>query len=197
MASVGDLLRVVASLALDVGVTFQNVYYLSIIGPADPDTEEVLDDMGEYLEDIYSEINARIPSSIEYVEYEVTDVTVDVSLGTRDWPVLTAGTAGTDFTPAQVAGLVLARTNTPGHHGRKYFPPFHETSLDYGEFVSGAVVDLAEAGEAAFGSFSSTNGFTYMPCVLDRETGTRRSAVEVGATSIPGTQRRRRRGVGI
>lgn len=198
MATIGDYLRVVASMYLDIGVTVQNVFFLRVQGPTNPGDDDVLDDCGEYLEAIYTEILTELPDSMDFTEYSVQNVTADVSIGTAAWPSLTTGSNVSDTLPSGDAGLLLARTSTPGHHGRKFFGPMSEASVDGGLPNSTALAALTAAGQEAYTDpFTSTNSFTYNPVIYDDVAATGRTVREWQADADIAYQRRRRPGRGI
>lgn len=197
MAEVGDFLRVVASMVLDIGVTVQNVYHLQITGPSNPSDSDVLDDMGEYLEDVYTELLEELPDSMTFDEYSVQNVTADVSLGASAWPSLTVGSNAGDTLPAGNAGLLLARTKSPGHHGRKYWGPMSEPSVDGGQANALALTRLTAAGQEAYSPFTSTNSYNYNPVIYDGVLGIGRDVTEWEADADIAYQRRRRPGRGI
>jgi hypothetical protein len=197
MASLNDILRVVPTLGMGVGVTIQNVYHLRVTETGGVDDADVLDDMGEYLEDIYSELLTRIVNDVTFEEYSVQNLTVDVDLGISGFPTLTAGQSSEDPLPSGVAGLSLGRTETPGHYGRKFWPPGPESLTLDNYFTSNHVSAMNDAALATWSPFQSTTGHDYMPGILDRTTGGIRDVVEVISTNIPAYQRRRRAGTGI
>jgi hypothetical protein len=197
MADLGDILRVTPSLVLDVGVTIQNVYHLLVSEPTGVDDEDVLDDMGEYLEGIYDGMVSRIPNNVTFSEYKVDNLTADVTIGISGFPTLTTGTDAGEYIAPGVAGLLLGRTSNPGHAGRKFFGPFTEGNMSDGLWSSALLSVLAAAGLDTYDGFTSAGGNDYQPIVLDRTTGNPRNVREIIASSNPAYQRRRRRGAGI
>jgi hypothetical protein len=198
MAEVGDILRIVASMVLDIGVTVQNVYHVQITGPSNPGDAVVVEDMGEYLEDIYTELLDELPASMTFDEYSVQNITADISLGTTAWPSLTVGNNVSDTLPTGDAGLLLARTSKPGHHGSKYFGPLSEASVDGGQCNGVCLGRLFSAGGKAYDSpWESTNDIEYEPGILDSELGILRPVVSLEAQPDIAYQRRRRPGRGI
>lgn len=197
MASFGDILKVVASMSIGVGVTVQNVYHVIVAEVGGVDDGDIPDDMGEWLEDIYTEINPHIPNDLVYEEYSLQNVTVDLDLGTHGFPSMTIGGSSSEFLPTQVAPLVRVRTDVPGVEGRKFFPTFVEANTTNGQFSPTAVNNMLDAGQVAYAPWVATSGNNYQGTVYNREFGIARPPTEIIATSNPATQRRRRVGRGI
>jgi hypothetical protein len=193
----GDVIRVVAQLLSDAEITIQNVFYLKI-GSAGPiDDADLIDDMGEYLEDVYDGLVGYLHTTTTFDLYKMTNVTDDSDKGAHSWPVLTAGSNGSERYAPGVCGLIRARTGTPGREGRKFFGPLTEGILSNGLIASTPLAALAAAGVSAYAQFTSSNGYVYQPIVYDRVLDVGRTPTETVATANPAYQRRRRRGRGV
>lgn len=197
MADVGDIIRVVAQLTMGVGVTIQNVYHLQVRSSGGAADGVILDDMGEYLEGIYSELLDRFPDDVIFDEYTAQNITVDVDFGAASWPSLVDGNNGGEPYAPGVAGLLRVRTNTPGREGRKFWGPFTEGDATSGLWTSTTLSNLLDAGHAAYDPFNALSGVDYQPVIYDRENEVPRDPVEIVATNNPAYQRRRRLGRGI
>lgn len=196
MASLGDILRIVAGLSFNAAVEVQNVYYVKVSDIGGIPDEDIPDDMGEYLEDIYDGLVSSYPNNVTFETFKVTNVTADVDLGTHPWPSLTAGSGAQETYAPGVALLTLARTATPHHAGRKYWGPFQETSMSDGTWASAIVSGFAAVVESVYNAFAATSGNDYQPIVYDRENDVGRLPVELTVSSNPAYQRRRRVGTG-
>ena len=197
MADVGDIIRVVAQLTMGVGVTIQNVYHLQVRSSGGAADGVILDDMGEYLEGIYTEILDRMPDDVIFDEYTAQNITVDVDFGAASWPSLVDGNNGGEPYAPGVAGLLRVRTGTPGREGRKFWGPFTEGDATSGLWTTTTLNNLLAAGHAAYDPFNALSGVDYQPVIYDRELDVPRDPVEIVATNNPAYQRRRRLGRGI
>jgi hypothetical protein len=197
VASLNDILRIVPTIEMGVGVTVQNVYYCKVTQAGGIDDGDVLDDMGDWMDDVYTPVQLAMPDDATFEEIKITNVTADVDIGTTSFPTLTQGNAsGEPYAPG-VAGLVLAFTDKLRHTGRKFFGPFNEGSLTNGLFSTLNVGRMVDAAVEAYTPFTGTSGGTYQPVIVDRTTGEGRGVTSVQATSNPAYQRRRRLGRGI
>jgi len=192
-----DILRVTAGLAIGIDSTVQNVYYLRIDEAGGVADAQILTDMGEYLEDAYTEVVPQLANNCTFEEYKVTNVTTKVDIGISAFPTLTSGTNAGDMLPFGISGLVRARTPTVGREGRKFIGPLVETSQTDGLLSAGLVADLEDFGDEAYGTFVSTSGNTYQPVIYDRDAHVGREMTDIIASNIPAYQRRRKQGVGI
>lgn len=197
MAALSDIIRVVAQLNMGVGITVQNVYHLQIRSAGGAADSVVLDDMGEYLEGIYTEIVDRIPDDVIFDEYSAQNVTADVDFGTASWPTLTDGNNGGEPYAPGVAGLLRVRTTTPGREGRKFWGPFTEGDATSGLWTTTTLNNLIDAGHAAYDPFNALSGVDYQPVIYDRNLDVARDPIEIVASNNPAYQRRRRLGRGI
>lgn len=196
MASLGDIISVVAGLNAGLGIDVQNVYHLQVLETGGVDDDDLVDDMGEYLEDVYGVLNNTFANNVVYDLYKATNVTADVDLGTHPWPSLTQGGGAVNMLPTGDSGLVLGRTNTPGRVGKKYFGPFTSNALADGYWTAGVVATLADAMAEVWSPFISALANSYTPVILGRDDGVGRVVREATASAVPAYQRRRRPGTG-
>lgn len=198
MASPADLMRIVANMNMGINVAVQNVYYNRINATSGQPDSDVVGAAGRFLEDVYTPILNDLPGAFTFEDYKVTNVTADVDLGVSGFPTLTVGQSPGERTPEGIAGLVRGTSDTPGHEARKYFGPFVLGNLVDGLWDSSFLIDLTNAGLAAFGFYDDpVNNVDFTPIVLDRLTGTQRPISLVQASATPAYQRRRKPGVGI
>jgi len=195
--TLGDILRVTAKMHFTAGSAVQNVYNLQFAQSSDPSQEAVADDIGEYLENAYSEVQGRMTNQLIFDEYTVIDVDLDLDVGTSGWPSLTTGGDVGDPLPAQLAGLVKFKTNFGKHQGRKYLGVFTETDNSGGYPTVGLQTDLADFGTAVAGLFYGSSGNGYIYKVYDQVTELGLDVSLIVVPGIWGSQRRRRFGVGI
>jgi len=197
MAALNDVLEVTAKLSAGTNAAIQNVFHLVVKDFGGVPDENVPDDIGEYLEGIYDELDGGLWTGVSFVEYTIKNLTTDTDLGTYPWPTLTGGGSGDANLPYGVAGLVKAKTTNGKHQGRKFFGLFTEASNDGGKPNAAVKVLLAAAGAAAYSSFTSIGANDYQPGVLERDVLGVREVVSVVVGLEWAYQRRRKPGVGI
>jgi len=180
-----------------VGVTVQNVYYMEVETTGGVGDEDVLDDLGEFLEDGYTEMLAIMPNNVSFTEYKVTNVDADVEIGISGWPTFTVGGGSGDMLPEGLAGLVRYRTGDVGHEGRKFIGPLGEVNQTDGQLAAATVTALGDFGDETAYLYTATSGNQYQNKILDRTTAETRPTTEVVASSTPAYQRRRKPGRGI
>lgn len=191
MADIGDILEVVASMVFGTSIQMQNVYHVRVESAGTSD-DDVLEDMGEYLESIYSEVNSSFPNDLVYDEFSAKNLTIDFDFGLGAWPSLTQGAGADAYLPTQTSPYVNVRTYSPGHQGRKFFPPFTEGGWAEGGWISAVLTDLADAAAAAYTQFVSSNGHTYTPVIKEADSLSWNLPREIVIPALAGTQRRRR-----
>lgn len=204
MASVteGTILRVVASLLFPDDVIMQNVFHVvltSVVG--DNDASDVVTDLVEYVEDIYTELNALISadvdaSDIKVYEYDSVDDDWD-EIGTDAWSDTFAGTG--HKLPHGAAGLILLRTLDPDVTGKKFFGGFVVGVMNGTSLGAGQLADLALAAAEIVSSFvATTTSNVYTPGVWSvAQNNFRAFNGSYTVNAVPGYQRRRKPGVGI
>lgn len=198
----GAILRVVASLLFPESVIAQNIFYavFADTGGSDDDAD-VLSDLADYVEDMFSELDTQVADeialdSIKVYIYDPLDPDWD-EVG--DELLTDAFANAEDMSPHGISMVIHAKTTNPDVQAAKYLGGFGETSTVDGLWGVGALtaaanfantwttafVGAATGGDFAPGVWSPTklNFFIF-------------NGVEV-VGGIPGYQRRRKPGVGI
>lgn len=196
MADLLDILRVTAYMTAGVDQDQQNVYYLRVEDTGGVDDGDVLDDMAEYCDNIYTEINGIVANNIEYLEVKTSNITAGIDIGVTAFPTLTTGGVTNQMLPNGVSALAKAFPTVLGHIGKKFWPSFTVAAMDDGLFNSGAVTASADAAQAAYEPFVSTLGNHYQPIIYDRTNEVAHVPESWSASSNPAYQRRRRPGTG-
>lgn len=197
----GDILRVVATLLFPDDVVMQNVFHLLVDTIVDGDENTVTQDMDDYLEDIYANIDNNYNQNVDGDEIKVykRDTVNDDwdEIGTSALTV--AGLESTGILPHGVCMVLNFTTEDPDVQGRKFFGGFTNISLSNGSWAGGLLTNAAAAGldiTAQYTDPSSSN--VYEPGVWSP---TNNQIFDYGPTifvnTIPGYQRRRKPGVGI
>jgi hypothetical protein len=140
-------------------------------------------------------INGEVTTRITYTEVEGINVSQATLLPPKPWPVLTAGTQGTDMLPEMNAACVFFRTTRPKTRTAKFLAGYCEVANVGGALLAASVTLLNSygtdvlAGGAADGAVLVYGAFNKLAVrftpVVSRVTALRFR-----------TQRRRRIGVG-
>lgn len=200
--SVGDFLKVVATLVWLDGNIAQNVFAVAITGTGGPyDNEDILDDALDWVEDMYAELVAHLSdeidgSQIQVYKYDPVDDDFD-EVGTTAWVFNPTGVD--DQMPRGVAGLLTTQTVDPDVQGKKYVPGLTEAHLNDGLLSATMVTKLAAFGVVWLAPFvGATSGADFDPGVWSP---TNRTIYDASGSftipTIPAYQRRRKRGVGV
>jgi hypothetical protein len=192
-----DLLRVTAIMQSDYAGAVVNVYHMIVTGIVAQTQQQILDDITEYVEAIYLNLNASISGAIKYDSIEVFNVSTDEPEPVQSWPTLTQGADAGDLLPDAVCGLVIGRTAKSRRLGKKYFGGATEGSQTGGLWTASYLLNLALAGADWITPATFTNGVDVLPIIRNYLTGLYWPFTEVVARGLPAYQRRRKRGVGV
>jgi hypothetical protein len=198
----GAILRVVAELIMPGATVAQNVYYATFndTGGSNAD-QDVVDDLVDWVDDIYNQIVDQMDDAIVAGEVKVYIWdTLDL-----DWDEIGSGVA--TFVPASVdemlphgvAAVMTGRTFDADVNGRKFFAGFAEDEQNQSNWNSGALTNLLLAGAQWLTTFSgAATGSTFYPGVWSTvQVVFRRFVDNLIVNGIAGYQRRRKPGVGI
>jgi hypothetical protein len=200
--NVGDILKVVTIMSWLDGNIMENVFALEIIGSGGPfDDLDVVDDMVDYADEMYTNINAHISNNVDGSEvkvyvYDAGDDDFD-EVGSAIWGWDPIGTQ--ENMPSGVALLLNCRTTDPDVNGKKYLGGVTEEALSDGILVAGLITTMAAFSVDWVSDFiGATSGAEFLPGVWSP---TRTAFVPMSGTvfipSVPAYQRRRKTGVGI
>lgn len=197
-----DILKVVVSLAFPESVVAQNIFWtLFEADGSSVDDDDVLDDMEEWIEALYTRIIAKVSDEIEmddlkvYV-YDSGDDDFD-EVGDRALEVNFNQT--TDFLPLGVAVLQRANTVNPDVQGRKYWGGLCEAHNLQGRLEASAVADFVLAGSDWIAPFTGTaTGSGFIPGVYSlTQSQFYAFGPDLLTNLVLSYQRRRKPGVGI
>ena len=199
----GDILKAVAEYVLPDGTIAQNVFYF-VANFLDSETgTAVLGAVKTYLEDFYDAIKAYVKSTVTFNPFTLQTMTWDG--GTGKWEIEAYwGTSTINITneslddqfPNQVAATLTANTVRPKSRGRKFAPPFVETSALAGDLIGGAVTALTDALSHYIADETVSGENVLSPGVIRAGVDTFLEFTTGVVNSILGTQRRRKPGVG-
>lgn len=195
----GAILRAAISFAVANASDIVNVYHLVMTGEDDVSNAQAVLDCKDYIINIMNQISALYPDALT-----VNDVQVwSLNFTTFEWESIGStgsiwtGSQGTvEYLPAQVGPLFRANTTNAKSKGRKYLPPVTEAAVSEGILTAATLSTLGDALAEYIDSYVS-GARTYTPGVWS-PTDTVFYAFSGPAVvgSLPGTQRRRKEGVG-
>ena len=193
---VGDVVRIAANFQWAAQDLFTNVYNFQVGRNDSTDDDDFMAQVTDFLEDAYLFINEDISDVVNYVNVEGINVTQDVLLPPKAWPVLTTGGNATQALPTQCSACVYFRTLRPRTRASKFLPPYGENQNGTGGLVEAAAVTrLQEYGDELVPGIASVDvdaKYGAYNALLARFTNVELAIV---ATRFR-TQRRRRLGVG-
>jgi hypothetical protein len=198
----GEILRVVASLLWDDGGINQNVFNCVVTGGSPPyDDQDIVDDMEDWLDDMYGNLTATITDNLdgnEVIVYKYDHIDDDwdeVGSQAFTWNPTTV----LEYLPRGVAGLVRLWTTDPDVQGRKYIGGLTEGAIVDGLLQAGTLTALLNfAADWYAPTVGAASGATITPGIWSVAGTVFKLAVDhVAASAIPAYQRRRKRNVGI
>jgi hypothetical protein len=193
-----DVIRATARLQWNDSVDVQNTFTCRYQGASTLDDSDAKADLAEYIDDVYTEINSVLPSSLDYVDIDFFNITQDAPMGVDFWPTLTVGGSATaEVVATGVSYVMTGFTNIVRAHGRKFFGPPAAGAIEGGVFTSPVMVALASAMAVWISPFNGgTSGQPWVPGIWSRAVSLFRAFRDVVTRNIPGYQRRRKQGVG-
>lgn len=198
----GDVLRVVASFLWTDGNVNQNIYNCKVSGGVGPYADtDVVDDMEDWLDNMYANITGNLSDEIdgnEVIVYKYDAVGDDWDeVGSQSWTFDPTQTS--DQLPRGVAPLVRLWTEDPDVQGKKYIPGLCEVGVGDGLVVGGTLTQLLALALDWYTAFVGTgSGATFTPGIWSIALKLFKEAVDhYAASAIPAYQRRRKRNVGI
>ncbi|MCK5563615.1 MAG: hypothetical protein KAJ07_00070, partial [Planctomycetes bacterium] len=191
----GTILRVVASFLWTDGNVNQNVFNCVITGGGSPwDEVDVVDDLEDWLDDMYANLTTSLSDEIDGNEiivykYDAIDDDWD-EVGSQSWTFNPSGAGGQ--LPRGVAALVRLWTTDPDVQGKKYIPALTENVLDEGLLPAATITALlAFAADWYLPFVGATSGASFAPGIWSVAGTVFKLAIDHVATStIPAYQRR-------
>lgn len=200
--NVNDILKVVAVMQWVDGEIAQNVFNVLIESGTGPfDELDVVDDMEDWLDDMYANLTTRTHENLSGSELRV----YKFDSSEEDWDEVGSGVWG--WTPSDtgeelprgVAALINTKSLNPDVNGKKYLPGASEPSSLDGIWTTAHVAQLVLfALDWTTDFVGATSGATFAPGIWSVKN---LQLLLMAGTSIiptiPAYQRRRKQGVGI
>lgn len=200
--SVGDILKIVATMVWVDAEVMQNVFAAEITGTGGPyDDSDIVDDAAAWLENMYANMLTQVTNEldgtqVQVYKYDSVDQDFD-EVGHDVWSFNPSQVA--EYLPKGVAGLINAATTNPDVQGKKYIGGFAETATADGRFEVGPVNALLAFGaDWVLGFTGGVSGATWTPGVWS-PTDLALYVMDglISVSTIPAYQRRRKDNVGI
>lgn len=140
-AQVGDILRITAVMQWAAQDIFTNQYYFQLTTQNEATDTLMMDKIANAMDAFYTIINPHITQTINYISIDGQNITQDVLLPSKAWPVLVNGGGVSDALPTQLAALVYYKTLRPRTRAGQYLPPMEESANTSTGAIQGFVID--------------------------------------------------------
>lgn len=191
-----DILRVAARQNVPGIGDFVNVFHYKCISGAPISDADTLADMGEFMDMLYTKVQAIISSYADPVDVNVFNVTQDRPLGSTPFPVWTGGTATGDAEPAQVAAFIRGLSGYSRNWAKKFIGPLSESRIATIGLMDGTTLTALGAFGAEWVLSTATSVGGYIAVVYHSSAGLYRAINSVAYDNVPCIIRRRRAGIG-
>lgn len=192
-----DILRVAARTSVQGFGDNVNVFHLRWDALTTATDEDAMDWCAERLEEAYKAIQPEIPNEVNFVDFNVFNVTQDRPLGSVPWPTLTSGGSSTETLPHQVAAFVRFPTGISRNWARKFIGPLSVDSSTSTGLIEPATLAMLGAFAAELIASTLSGGpeaLTYVVNHINQSTWV--PVVEAVVSNIWATVRTRRPGRG-
>jgi len=199
----GAILKAVLSIDMPDTQVAQNVYYWELNGTNPIDDQDVMDAIKDGLEALYDELDLRVMDNVHLDNVKVNEM--DWNPGEEKWDTgrfvgedaIVDTFAGTgDMLPHAVAAVITAFTEDVKRRGRKFFAGFDDQVVDRSSWTGATITALVAAGVRWLADLVIAGGDHLVPGIPSN-LGTWLPFISVLISSIAGSQRRRKPGLGI
>lgn len=192
-----DVLRMTAKMTTVDLSSVQNVYTLDVPVPGSGTIIAILDRIVKIVELVYAIVKGLQNTRTKYLDLDFFNITQNIPLPTRPWDLIAEGEAGSDDLAHMTAAMFSLGVDKPGVSGRKFFGGISEAALDQDGLWTNATVTDLTAASAVLLNDQVESGTTIRFGIRTGITPTFAQFVTATITNVPGSQRRRRQGVGI
>lgn len=173
-----------------------NVYQFRMTTAGPVDDDDVMLDLGLWLEDVYQPVITSQTNDFAYRDIAFRNVTQSTVMGTIAWPTYTAGAAAPNNIPPGLAALINFATNKARVILKKYIGGWILSGLEAdGTFTGGLVALMLSLGIRLLSGWVGAYG-TYEYGYLSPKTLSWEVPVGYTVTDVPAYQRRRKQGRG-
>lgn len=156
--STGDILRVASRALWETASDIVNVWYMEVVDDASNSVAQILADVAEFIEDIYTPLGTAIPNNVSFADIAVSNVTNGETYGSVAYPTFTEGSGTVDAISPGLAPFIYASTDIPNVQFRKWFLPFTETELSDGVLSLATLIALGSCMSEAANGGAKSNG---------------------------------------
>lgn len=198
----GDILKAVVSINMPLDVTAQNVFYFKVESAIDYSNSVVMTAIKTWCEDFYDTFAGSVKSTVELEAVEVVKWVWDAIDGWRTAQfvgialLLDTFSSTGELMPHAVAAILSGSTLDPKVPTRKSIAGFTEPTMEASEIGPGSLAELANAATAWLTDKVLTGSDILVPGVPGKGNNWQ-DLLAVTVSSIVGSQRRRKPGVGI
>lgn len=193
---VGDILRISANMLFEGTDQYSNIFHFQISQNDSASDDNLMEDIALEMDTSYTLVEDDISDDVAFVDVEGINITQDVLLPPKGWPVLTTGNDPIQALPGQVSACVYFRTLRPRTRASKFMPPYGEDRNESGGVIGAtAIARLQQFGDfwvVGLNSLDVKGKFGAYNREFDRFTEAKSAVVPIRFR----TQRRRRVGVG-
>lgn len=198
-----DVLKVFLEIVLADGTIAQNVFYFIADFLTTETDSAVLTAMESYIEDIYEAVSDYLsddfsinPSEGAIIKWNPTGSIWETYRVLGSIAPSFTHVSAVDSLPNQIAPTMTANTNRPKTKGRKFLTGFIDSSCDGSTLIAGAVTALGVALNHYLADETVSGSNQLSPGVPRKGVDDFKEFTDGSASSIVGTQRRRKPGVG-
>lgn len=195
--SANQILRVTARLQFKGVSAIQNVFHVKCLTNPTGNDFDVMTDLAAWLDGAYNEIVQDIPDDVNFIDVQGFNITANGTMPPVSWTTQTGGAGGSVGYAAGVAALVLFYTIVSKRIGRKFLPPFNESSWNDGILETSVVADVADFALAIMAGPTMTTAGGTFEYVVGHEPSSFIAPGRFVVNAIAAYQRRRRPGTGI
>jgi len=131
----------------------------------------LVQDVGEFAEQAWGNINSFQPNGLNPVDIEVYNVTDDAPAGVGGWGVYAGGTGVGEALPLADCVLCILPTGVKRTQGRIYLSPFMEGGQNDGLWVPSLVTAVEDFLDNLTAHFVGSNGYEFDYGVFRRSAG--------------------------
>lgn len=200
MATVGEIIRLVIHYSQPNAGDCQNVFHFELTDE-DATDARVLDDLTDWVTEVWGPDWADIAASVanlEYIDVDVVNAAGEVLRNIGGAIIDIAGDSVTQVTSAAVSAYILAYTTLPKQRGSKYIPGLSEDAVASGTINPAYLGQMAILLADYLADIVVAESARLVAGVLSKKLASFIPFLTSGAIeALPAYQRRRKAGVGI
>lgn len=197
VANLADVCRVDVIGARNDTDLLVNAYQFQKLTSSSEADADVLDDFIEIMEDIYTYLKVISTVITVWKRISVFNITKQEIVGEQSFSPEIEGTMGNDANAGQVCAVVNFPTNVARVTMRKYWGPVGEAGLDSDGLLNATVSSaIASAADLLINPYEASNAI-WKHGYLSPKVGAWKASTTANWSTVPGTLRSRKAGVGV